>query len=767
MRGGGPGKGCLHGCEDESGRDMISPLEAAQELREWGLCVLPAVFQKKMPSVPWKGRTELPTEAELEEWFGKVAVSSYWILCGQVSRLAVFDADNKAAIEWLYNEVGAEILDATACATTAKGKHWYFRLAEGEVVASWSRHDLDADAKGDTNGAVSFDLRAEGAGVIAPPSIHKTGIVYKWLRTPAEGLQPLPDVLRGSGAVEPLSDGKSPQRGAASTRTRKPAAETLADLLESPPAEGARNVWLTKVCGHLAKQHEFKDGYLANVRLAAGSLRPPLADAEVAKTAESIWGAEQQARIDAAIPAEFIPAVLTETGAAHVFAEKCAGKLWYTPSAGWLVYREDEGRFRADEDDALLLMQGVMSRLRQEAVHRDDKKAITFGTAATSARGLKAILSLAQLEPTLRARDEEFDAHPRLLNVRNGVLDLDHGTLQPHAAALKFTRLAGVEFEEGASCPLWTAHLERIMDGDRELISFMQRWAGRALSGVSQSDNCRILMPYGTGANGKTVTVETLSQLLGDYAASTDFTTWCASKDSSGSAQRQDLVDLAGVRLVTATESGYHHSLDEALLKAYTGGERVSPRGMYARKAKVYTPHFSLLLSTNHLPRLEGSDRGFWRRFLKVGFTVEIPEPDQDHQLLRKLRQELPGILSWALKGYQEWSSRGLDPPTSVLMETAQYRCDIDWVGQFADQTLRPAQGAITPLRQVYNRYRTWCGECGIQHPLTEMQFGARLVEHGIEKVTNQVSRRGDLVNVEFADERTNGEGHTWLTSDI
>jgi len=256
--------------------------------------------------------------------------------------------------------------------------------------------------------------------------------------------------------------------------------------------------------------------------------------------------------------------------------------------------------------------------------------------------------------------------------------------------------------------------------------------------------------------------------VLGTYSASSDFTTWCASKESGGSSQRQDLVDLAGIRLVTATESGYHHSLDEALLKAYTGGERVSPRGMYARQAKVYTPHFSLLLSTNHLPRLEGSDRGFWRRFLKIGFTVEIPEPDQDHQLLAKLRGELPGILAWALAGYQAWKAdgRGLDPPTSVLMETAQYRCDIDWVGQFAEQTMQPRQGAITSLRTVYNRYRAWCGECGIQHPLTEMQFGARLAEHGIEKVTNQVSRRGDLVNWELTDERTNGEGAMWLASE-
>jgi putative DNA primase/helicase len=711
--------------------------------------VLPAVFQKKMPSVPWKGRSELPTDAELKEWFESVAVSSYWILCGRVSRLAVLDADNKAAITWAQETIGTDVLDATPCVKTVKGMHWYFRLADGEVVPSWSRHDLGDDG-------IAFDLRAEGAGVICPPSIHQTGVVYKWLRTPAEGLQALPEVLRGKGHAGGGS-------GAQTTVEQEPAKDTLAKLLAKPAKEGARNVWLTKVCGHLAKQHTFKDGYLANVHLANRSLRPPLVASEVEKTATSIWEIEHRSLAQA----QFIPNDLTESGAAHVFAEKRAGQLWYTSSTGWLVYNEDEGRFCADEDEALLLMQRTMSSLRHEAVIRDDKKAIAFGTAVTSARGLRAILSLAQLEPTLRAEDWEFDAHPRLLNLRNGVLDLDQGVLRPHAAELKFTRRGGAEWKDDADCARWRAHLERIFAGDQELIAFMQRWAGRALSGVSQSDNCRILMPYGPGANGKTVTVETLSALLGDYAVSTDFTTWCASKDQAGSAQRQDLVDLSGTRLVTATESGYHHSLDEALLKAYTGGERVSPRGMYARKAKVYTPAFSLLLSTNHLPRLEGSDRGFWRRFLKIGFTVEIPEPDQDHQLLSKLRAELPGILRWALAGYQAWAKdeRGLDPPTSVLMETAQYRCDIDWVGQFVEQTLQPRQGAVTSLRLVYNLYRQWCAGCGIQHPLTEMQFSGRLAEHDIEKITNQVSRRSDLINWELADQRVNGEGAVWLAN--
>jgi putative DNA primase/helicase len=311
------------------------------------------------------------------------------------------------------------------------------------------------------------------------------------------------------------------------------------------------------------------------------------------------------------------------------------------------------------------------------------------------------------------------------------------------------THLAGVAYDPEAACPLWTGHLDRILGRDVQLILFLQRWAGRALSGVAPSDNKRILMPYGTGANGKTVTVETLAAILGDYAATTDFTTWCVGAESAGAAQRQDLVELAGKRLVTATESGYHHKLDEALLKQYTGGEHVSPRGMYARQSTVFRPCFSLLLSTNHLPRLEGADQGFWRRFLKMGFEVSIPEPDQDAGLMHKLADELPGIFNWMVDGYQRWKEAGLDPPTSVLVETAAYRNEIDVIGQFIEQELEPAAGSETLLADVFSRYVLWCSSSGIKRPMTLQQLSSRLAEHGVKRGQNQPHRRAvvrDLV---------------------
>ena len=446
---------------------------------------------------------------------------------------------------------------------------------------------------------------------------------------------------------------------------------------------------------------------------------------------------------------------LTESEAAHVFAARNKGDLWYVPGRGWLVYEEHAGRFVVDEDAALRLMQQTVARVREAVLKSDrrhEKKDVAFVTAAASARGLKAILSLAQIEPELRASADSFDAQPHLVNLTTGTYDLNAGKLLPHSRTLRLTRMAGVSYQPAADCPRWREHLHTILDGDEALIIFLQRWTGRCLSGIRPSDNCRILMPYGTGANGKTVTVETLSAVLGDYAGAKDFTTWCASHETSGSGQRQDLVDLAGLRLVTSTESGYHHKLDEALLKQYTGGERVAPRGMYARAATVYRPQFSLLLSTNHLPRLEGADQGFWRRFLKMGFEISIPEPDQDPDLIGKLTAELPGIFNWMCEGYEMWRERGLDPPTSVLMETAEYRADIDLIGQFVAQHLIRQEGVDTEVSQVYDRYTTWCVKSGINHRLTVQQLSARLIEHEFKRGLHSRTRRAMLLGVALQD---------------
>ena len=113
----------------------------------------------------------------------------------------------------------------------------------------------------------------------------------------------------------------------------------------------------------------------------------------------------------------------------------------------------------------------------------------------------------------------ELDRDPWVLNVGNGTLDLRTGKLRTHDRADLLTRLVPVPYYAVATCPIWLAFLDRIMAGNEQLISFLQRAIGYTLTGSSRE---RVLfMLHGSGANGKSTLVETIAALLGDYARST------------------------------------------------------------------------------------------------------------------------------------------------------------------------------------------------------------------------------------------------------
>jgi Bifunctional DNA primase/polymerase, N-terminal/Protein of unknown function (DUF3987)/Primase C terminal 1 (PriCT-1) len=251
---------------------VITTREVFQPYRDAGICALPVQAHKKSPLVVWKQyQDRLPTGEEYEKWINEYKLVGVFIVCGSVSGVVALDLDNDAAIERADREIGAEILDVTTCVSTSKGRrHYYFTIPAGEVIPSWSED--------------GYELHAEGKGVVAPPSLHRSGVGYRFIRG-LECMQPLPEVLRHrNGSNEHAEGGAAP----------KVAKDGLASLLAKPPAEGDRNTWLTKVCGHLAKQHAFKDGYLATVDLANKSLKTPLPAGEVEKTAASIWDAEQR-----------------------------------------------------------------------------------------------------------------------------------------------------------------------------------------------------------------------------------------------------------------------------------------------------------------------------------------------------------------------------------------------------------------------------------------------------------------------------------------
>lgn len=254
---------------------MSERLEAARALDALGWNVLPAPEGGKAPTVNWRKFQDQRTSTKLRLWFGTDAVNLF-VMTGSVSQLLVLDADSEGA-EAFWRDLIGDALDATTTATTRKGHHYYFSLEQGQVVRSWSHH----------KGPIQFDVRAEGSGVVAPPSVHESGHVYTWVRGP-EHIQPVPRVLLSAADAglearpDPGAGGDAPQ-------------SMLSHLLSNPAGEGGRNNWLTQVCGHYARMFRSQqDTYLVQARIAARLLSPPLDDQESERTIESVWRAEQR-----------------------------------------------------------------------------------------------------------------------------------------------------------------------------------------------------------------------------------------------------------------------------------------------------------------------------------------------------------------------------------------------------------------------------------------------------------------------------------------
>lgn len=372
---------------------------------------------------------------------------------------------------------------------------------------------------------------------------------------------------------------------------------------------------------------------------------------------------------------------LTQLGLAERFANQHGENVRYCQSLGWLVW--DGKRWAPDTTGAIKRMaKATVRTLYIEASLESDtrkrKDIADFGRRCEARQNLEAMIALGQSELPIPVTAEIFDRDIMLLNLENGALNLKTGHLQAHNRDDYITKLAPVVYAPDAACPLWDAFLNRIFQGNQNLIVFLQRLVGYSLTG-STVEHCFAVM-HGKGANGKTTLLDTICGILGDYAQTAAFTTFLTRKNDGGIPN--DIARLRGARLVCATEGEQGRALAESAIKQLTGGDRVAARFLH-REYFEFRPTFKILLGTNHKPRIKGTDLAIWRRVKLIPFTETIPEDRQDRKLPEKLRAEAPGILAWAVRGCLDWQREGLGIPDEVRTATQAYRQEEDIVGQF------------------------------------------------------------------------------------
>jgi energy-coupling factor transporter ATP-binding protein EcfA2 len=256
----------------------ISPqimLERARDYVRRGFSVIPLQVGGKKPLVAWTDyQTRRPTDDELLDWFaeentfGLVGSPNVGIVTGSISGVDVIDCDSREAVD-LATKHG---IGTVPTVKTGRGFHFYFAHADG--VRNFQKRD---DLPG-------IDLRADGGYVVAPPSVHESGAVYRW-EGENRSLAPLPRWIVSA----PSSPGAKVQR------------IPVSRLFEGA-TEGNRNVSLTRVIGSIASSTPFDVALQLALLWGTHRCSPAMDPREIEITVRSVYSAEarKQREVDGA-----------------------------------------------------------------------------------------------------------------------------------------------------------------------------------------------------------------------------------------------------------------------------------------------------------------------------------------------------------------------------------------------------------------------------------------------------------------------------------
>jgi len=412
------------------------------------------------------------------------------------------------------------------------------------------------------------------------------------------------------------------------------------------------------------------------------------------------------------------------------------GKYWEMDEGGVLIHEK-----------GLEMVRNIYDELKKTADYRERMDIEKAAMMSESVRRRKAFVEAATWVSALRVKTDELDPNPWLLNVKNGTVDIKKGEFREHRQEDMITKIANVNYDPNADCPIWKKFVREIMDYKADIIKFVQTAAGWSLSGDISEQTMFIL--YGTGANGKSTFLNTIMYILGDYATATPTETFMK---KTGDNFSNDVARLRSTRFVTTTEVEQGRRLSEPLIKKITGNDEMTARFLYGEFFN-FKPTFKIFMATNHKPVIKGTDHGIWRRIKLIPFTERIPEEKQDKHLELKLREEASGILNWLLEGTAKWKREGLKAPKAVLLATDEYRGEMDVIGNFLKERCIQQKELSIRIRELYKAYTDWCDENN-EHAVSERFLSMRLKEMGFEQTRTAEARYWVGIGLKITDNK-------------
>lgn len=412
---------------------------------------------------------------------------------------------------------------------------------------------------------------------------------------------------------------------------------------------------------------------------------------------------------------------------AHEFARRHGGEMRYVAEWGkWFHWCGTHW-----QEEKTLLAFDMARAICQQAGEAADKS----GKSIASAKTVAAVASLARHNRTIASTMDAWDIDRWLLNTPGGTVDLRTGELRSHRITDSITKITGATPDDTCETPIWDEFLDRVTCGDRAMASFIRRIFGYSLTGETKEH--ALFFFYGTGGNGKGTLINTLTQILGDYARVSPIETFTETK---GDRHPTELAMLRGARMVSSQETEEGRRWAESRIKALTGGDPISARFM-RQDFFTFSPEFKLIVAGNHKPGLRSVDAAIRRRFHLIPFVANIPAEERDMDLPDKLRAEWPGILSWAISGCIEWQSDGLRPPQSVTDATDEYLANEDKIAEWIDDACDVGATLSEYSSRIYSSFKKWAEDNG-EYPLSQKRLVQKLEEKGYEKTRGSNGER-------------------------
>lgn len=340
----------------------------------------------------------------------------------------------------------------------------------------------------------------------------------------------------------------------------------------------------------------------------------------------------------------------------------------------------------------------------------------------------------------IRVRADHFDKENHLLNLRNGVFNLETFEFTEHKQEYKFSKMIDVDYNPNAVAKNYENFLHTIFDSDFEVINFVKRCLGISLSGEIYEEV--VFFGYGKGKNGKSIFREMNAKIFGDYAVvgSNDLII----KRQNSSDNNTHKAKLLGKRLVQFPELPENSFLNEASVKEISGGDTLNGRFLYQNEFDFKPTHTTWIYG-NHKPNIHGTDEGIWRRIVLIPFTVTIPAekriPKAEFIKTLETETELSGILNFMIAGFKDYKKNGLQPPETVINAVNEYKQEQDKVSEFLAEKCEVSALYEVKCTALYSKYAVFC-ESKQEAPYKKAKFYNAILDTSDNKIKKEVRRK-------------------------